>query len=636
MVRPVTPSFLEPQKKEAEEEWARQREERARSPFPTIPDVVIEQEVVEHDIQTFKSHKAVSRPSSPFPTVPDVTLNPEIVEKDVVALRTSPVPFQVQSSLSLDESNVIPPPAQFRDNGTLPFPTIPDISKYLVTEKYESKLLRPVATKQFAPVSLTDKKYQINCYSPVLDMTPKPSHPEFSYALGHPEQKVTEWTFRGQTPEQGRTIQSEIFESQGHFNARSKSPVTVFVPEEAQTTKLDNPETAKEQPHTKIVIEKVSVEPKNPEVEEHARKCAIENCKEKAEAIVYQQGCFNELKHIKQAYDVVDHYAIKGMKGVDIEYKDSSEETVVSKPLEPSKPQEVVPKVVQKKEDLEIEPKICKKPPGAIIGARPLFGELNINDEFKKALVGKKKSWQEKRIKNATQKSHFEQNTSETNQENTPNSSLTTTVKSNEKAEVELTRPNSHEEVETIFYEQNREIDVDFQVVNGEVTNGFAHPQIKGEKPEAQYIEITHNSEEEDYVKIPVKSLIETFEQSIMPPMQYKQIREPLPDVVEKLAPSRSPGAELKKAEQDFDNIYYVTSSKVENSTYPKPDPDKVYSIQQSENSSFCKYSTSQVSQYFSETSSENRELLHAGKAFVYVYVCVIGFVMVKLSISCY
>lgn len=623
------------------DESAGQREERARSPFPTIPDVVIEQEVVEHDIQTFKSHKSVEsalRPSSPFPSVPDVTLNPEIVEKDIVALRTSPVPFKVQSSL--DE--VIPPPPQFRNSG--PFPTIPDISKYLVAEKCESKLLRPVATKQFAPVSLTDKKYQINCYSPILDMAPKPSQPEFSYALGHPEQRVSEWSFRGETPEQGRTIQSEIFESQGHFNARAKSPIKVFVPEEVtveETVAPTKPEI-KEQPHTKIVIEKVSVEPRNPEVEEHARKCAIENCKEKAEAMVYQQGCFNELKHIKQAYDVVDHYAIKGMKGVDIEYKDSSEvafKEVVKEPPappkkseepvtsnEPSKPPEVVRNTkkvngIQPEEmNLDIEPKICKKPPGAIIGARPLFGELNINDEFKKALVGKKKSWQEKRIKNATQKTHqYEQQQSETKQENTANSSLTTTVKSNEKAEVELIRPNSHEEVEKVFYEQNREIDVDFQVVNGEVTNGFAHPQIKGQKPEAQYIEIVNNTEQEDYVKIPVKSLIETFEQSIMPPMQYKQIREPLPDVVEKLAPSRSPGVEeitkLKQAEQEFDNIYYVTSSKVENSTYPKPDPNKVYSIQPSENSSFCKYSTSQVSQYFSETSSESRELLQTGKA---------------------
>ncbi|XP_066256472.1 uncharacterized protein [Euwallacea similis] len=696
VIRSVTSPFLESRQdlqKEAEE-LAIKKEERSHSPFPSIPDVMIEQEVLEKDIQCFKENQEIEpslRPSSLFPSVPDLTLNPEMREENILALRMSPVPFKVQPSISFDGAfeDTLPPPPEFMDgNSDKPFPTIPNISKYLATEKQESMLLRPIATRQFAPVSLSDKKYELGCFSPVLDMTPKPLYPEFSFAVSGDTQ-VYERTFRGPTPD-SRTIQSEMFESQGHFNARVKSPIQIFVPDENSTSvgsingdmEKETTEAKHCDPHTKIVVEKVKVEQRDPEIEEHARRLAIESNREKAEAIVYQQGCFNELKYIKKAYDIVDTYAIKGMTSIDVEYKDLTNEEIEGQIAGEINGQDEVkfkealhqslqmngvenegkeeekekvdmnlinkPENLKLKEDLglEIEPKICKKPPGAIIGARPLFGELNINDEFKKALVGKKKSWQEKRIKNAQSsrtveqikepnKAHFQHTNIESTEEGTENCNLKTIVKSSEKAEVEVIKPSANEEIEKVFYEQNREVDLDFQVVNGQIidpstfVNGFH--QMK-QMPVAQFTSInqaenngfgdqnckltqsfTSEIDEEDYVKIPVKSLIQTFEQSIMPPMQYKHIREPLPDVVDKLAPSRSPNVKdlnkLKQAEEDFDSIYYVTTSKVQSSTYPAMDTARLYSLEQSENSSFCKYSSSQMAQHLSSQVSSSNEV---------------------------
>lgn len=757
IIRPVTPTFLEPKrdlKKEAEEELARKKEERAHSPFPVIPDVVLEPEVLEGDVHCFKEKKSIEsalRPSSPFPTVPDITLNPELLEMDIVALRTSPIPFKVQSSVSIDDNfsadvdDLILPPPEFRDpdssttHESVPFPTIPDISKYLATDKAESTLFKPIPTRQFAPISLNTKTYEMNC-NPLSDNAPKRLLPEFSYALSQNENRVCEHSFRGPTPE-SRTIQSEMFESQGHFNARSKSPMAVFVPEENFTMEANksaeiNEAPKSKEPAAKIIIEKVTVEAKNPEVEEHARKVAIENDREKAEAIVYQQGCFSELQYIKNAYDNLDHYAIKGIQGIDIEYKDLTQNGEVSEALkerssdcekydvnnnekpvnfdkcekpedqgkvaevktvnrsEVNKPpmkstnQRSKVELLPPKEEacLNIEPKICKKPPGAIIGARPLFGELNINDEFRKAVVGRKKSMQERRYKNTSKnvveskepnKSYFEHSEIECSEDASNNSTMKSTVKSKEKAEVEILKPSANEEIEKVFYERNREVDVDFQIVNEEIVNpsgpfiqspGYAlmgnqfleqfQPETQifngKSKSGAQYAQITqplqtygqqqlndrpanaastqsydngnNEADQEDYVKVPVKSLIKSFEQTIMPPIQYKQIREPLPDVVEKLSPSKSPNPErmqqqtikqvqnvsnnggnvqqdqiLRRAEQEFDNLYYVTSSKVHSSSHPQPDPSKMYSLQPSENSSFCKYSVSDFSQSYAQ-----------------------------------
>ncbi|XP_050315731.1 uncharacterized protein LOC126750197 isoform X6 [Anthonomus grandis grandis] len=804
VIRSVTPSFLESKpdhQQEAIKEIARRREEHARSPFPIIPDVVLEPEIVERDIKGFQENRSVSsslRASSPFPGVPDITLNPELLEQDVVTLRTSPIPFSVQPSVDESLCNEdFPPPPDFIDlptttaeevSANIPFPTIPNISKYLAAEKTESKLFRPLASKPYAPIFLNDQKYDIKSPNTIVDS--KPTQPEFTYSLGDLDSKLCERSFT-KNDDNSRTIQSELFQSHGHFNARALSPMRVFVPEEHETQEVEQEDEDQKVPDnkTKIIIKKTAVE-KNPELEEHARKLAIESDREKAEVMVYQQGCFNELKHIQKTYNLVDKYAISGLKNANVEYKDltlqqeeeereafailnsmkktregipSQEETTFEEysetepdldktevsqssklgkpevktinevklthlesnecqtlekdvPTKSSEPNESLPKDTSQpleptigkpslkksppKDNLtyEVQQKICKKPPGAIIGARPLFGELNINDEFRKALVGRQKSMLQRRYnqnasKNVSQvrdpnKSQFEQTELETKEETTDNSNLKQTVKTNEKAEVEIFRPSANEEVEKIFYQQEREVDIDFQIVQeeyidpltgevlyqqpavGYIAGGQIQPsceQLRNgkEKPDAQYAQVisstqqqqqllsqqlqqqisfqhqqpqqlyaqprpqqeyqkpsypSDQSADEDYVKVPVKSLIKTFEQSIMPPMQYKQIRDPLPDVVEKLTKSKSqtqipeePKLQLppcsntdqmlKKAEKEFDNLYYVTSSTVQNSSFSQPDPSKFYSLQQSENSSFCRYSSSQISQTSSQFS---------------------------------
>ncbi|XP_076264747.1 uncharacterized protein LOC143198962 isoform X3 [Rhynchophorus ferrugineus] len=741
VIRPVTPTFLEPKidcKSKEEEELEKRRRERASSPFPVIPDVVLEKEVIEEDIKSFREKKVVEsvlRPPSPFPSIPDVTLNPEVVEKDVVALRTSPVPFKVESSINIDENTpeypgedfcFPPPPPEFMEDAVeltkedAPFVTIPDISKYLADEGKNSSLFRPIPSKKFESVSLTDKKYPLK--EPLANCPPRSPKPEFDYALADYDQKISEHCFAS-TTSNARTIQSEMFENQGHFNARTISPIPIFVPSETslQITsdqgeqQASQTKTKKLTENTKIIVEKTRIEPRNPECEEHIRKLVTENNKDKSEVIRSQKECFTELEQIKTAYGIVDQYAIKGITGADVEYKDSTDKTdeeniptynmkLIDSQIKDNEFEDnndVIPEnkpepVVKQKEskvanseekqlksppkeyiNLGIEPKICKKPPGAIIGARPLFGELNINDEFQKALVGRKKSLLDKRYKNSSRnvveskepnKAYFEQTETKSEQEVTDNSKLKTESKFDEKAGVEIVRLGGNEEVEKVFYEQNREYDVDFQVVQEEIVNpnGIGYNSTIYNQSEAAITNVINNTNQqtisqpiqslqeqqfrehnnqyeqenasenaEEYVKMPVRSLIQSFEQSIMPPMQYKQIRDPLPDVVEKLSPKCPTGERitasstetfnriqdnqtrleetkvtqqqtiLRQAEKDFDNLFYVTSSTVQQgSSYPQPDPSKFYSLQQSENSSFCKYSSSSHSQAFTSASN--------------------------------
>ncbi|KAG5894023.1 hypothetical protein JTB14_018128 [Gonioctena quinquepunctata] len=109
--------------------------------------------------------------------------------------------------------------------------------------------------------------------------------------------------------------------------------------------------------------------------------------------------------------------------------------------------------------------------------------------------------------------------------------------------------------------------------------------------------------EGEDYKKIPVKSLIQTFEHNVMPCLKYKQIREPLPDVVEKLSPSRNlpkpigesktgdfitEGQIFRESKEMSTKMYQVANVEVKTMYFP-PDQNRV-DFQQSENSSFHKY----------------------------------------------
>lgn len=773
VIRPVTPTFLEPRKdpeQEAEEELERKREARAASPFPVIPDVTIETELVEEDVTKFQENRKIDsslRPSSPFPSIVDVTLTPEVVEKDVVKLRTSPDSFTIQPAdvvennldNEIPKGEVLPTKKEMvqEDQEEVPFPSIPDISKYL-DNKREVNMFKPIPTKPYAPVSISDKKYILK--DPLAEYNPPPAKPEFNFALADTEHKVVENTFSTSTATNVRSLQSEIFESQGHFNAsRSCSPFRVFVPKAEESPPKEAPKD--EKPLTKVIIEKVEVEPKDPKCEEQMKKLAISVDKDKSEVILSQKGCFSELEEIKTAYDVAEKQISQYSKLIhdnqtdtekapeeksceDDESKDSQRDVekgeviasvdvssrsteekkaaVDKAPIEnPNQPTDRTPpkkgsvpdinmdvdeylkKKTEKekkkveikpkeksppKEEMEIEePRRYKKPPEAIIGARPLFGQLDINSEFKKALVGKQKSIQGKRSREVNRnvdrrdgpepRIKIEKTEYDSQEEYIENGKLATESKTTETAQVEVIRPNENEEIEKIYYQQEREFNIDFQVVQAEGANGNTNLYIEPEsltkvnndlqnfqrkcvqnqswpllRPDprianyaledgdttfsGQIQYMAMEEQEEQYRKIPVKSLIQNFEQSVRPPLRYKQIRDPLPDVVEKLSSKNKPPVKqpthestqsqqfqsveecrqvalqesttvpaqnnnvnqeqfLKSAEEEFDNLFYVTNSKVENHHY-SPDTSKMQVIQQSEDSSFCAY-TSQSSQ---------------------------------------
>lgn len=737
--------------------------------------MTIDTELIEADMSKFqKSQKIGSslRPSSPFPSIVDITLTPEVVEKDVVKLRTSPVSFTIdpvgdvennlENEIPAEEKVSVKIESAKEEQEAVPFPSIPNISKYLDNRR-EVNMFKPIPTKPYSSVSLSEKKYALK--DPLAEYNPPPAKPEYNFALADTQHKVVENTFSTSTASNVRSLQSEIFESQGHFNAsRSCSPFRVFVPKAEETLPKEQPK--EEKPLTKVIVEKVEIEPKDPKCEEQMKKLAISVDKDKSQVILSQKGCFSELEEIKTAYDIAEKQISQYTKlnqekqttndnectsenteelteesckrdeskdlqrdvekgeakpPADVSLRSTEEkETAVDKsPKEipnqlsdkispektnvpdinmdvdqylKKKTEEEKKKVEMKpkkksppKEEMEIEeePRRCKKPPEAIIGARPLFGQLDINSEFKKALVGKQKSIQGKRSREVNRnvdrrdgpepRIKIEKTEYDSQEEYIENGKLATESKTTETAHVEVIRPNENEEIEKIYYQQEREFNIDFQVVQAEGANGNTNlfiepatltkvnnnlqnfqrqcvqnqswPLLKPDPRIANYAledgNITFSGQiqymameeqEEEYRKIPVKSLIQNFEESVRPSLRYKQIRDPLPDVVEKLSPKNKPAIRqptyestqsqqfqsveescqmvpqetttmqtqsnkvnqeqfLKSAEEEFDNLFYVANSKVENKHY-SPDTSKMQVIQQSEDSSFCSYSS--------------------------------------------
>lgn len=759
VIRSVTPSFLEAKpdpKKEAEVLLARKRAERAASPFPIIPDVQLEENLVESDVHKFrhKEHLQSSlRPSSPFPAIADVKLNPEIVEQDVVTLRTSPVPFRVPSVVSFEKENVTEEETKEKEQSveppeTVPFPTIPDISKYLA--KSDSNLFKPIATKPFESVSLdTGKKYEMK--GPADNYVPPPMKPEFNFALADTEFKVVEHSFSNATASNIRTLQSEIFESQGHFNASRSCSPRVFIPK----CEIEQPKNEPEKKELKKIVKVETQEPKDPKYEEQMKQLTLSG--EKSEILMSQKSCFNEM-HTKKQQEIACtledneiNHILRGMKmareGIvphtdeniqvqsvvkqeitksreeskeeaqtlyiahdlsqivtppvefqsnqiasveqsesfqnektytmttslkeerylpseAIETRNLSEETIQKEetvmeteelteleniPITPKVMEGTPPKnnnvlehkIEEERKDevisisknkgiiFDIEPKICKKAPETIIGARPLFGQLDINSEFKKALVGRQKSIQGKRSRevnkidqNPEPRVKIEKTETRNHEENTSKSKLSAQYKSNEAAQIETIRPSDNEEIEKVYYTQEREYHVDYQKVEEEfvmpdgrtmhysytpsVTYSPVPPAIHNQILMQQQQQSTsqqnvvvenmqmeyYDENGEKYKKLPVKSLIKNFEQCSMPAMRYKKIRDPLPDVVEKINPKLSENVNfsiqqyqqqsiqssqiqyrepinnqelmLRQAEQDFDNLYYVANSRVE------------------------------------------------------------------------
>ncbi|XP_015840184.2 uncharacterized protein LOC656988 isoform X4 [Tribolium castaneum] len=757
ITRPVTPSFLQPKpdpKKEAEELLKQKKAERAASPFPAIPDMSLDPELLQTDVSKVQEKRPVSslRPSSPFPAIPDVTLNPEILERDVVNIRTSPQLLQLAENQNANGNDEISENQDLEhkdETAPVPFPSIPNISKYLA--KNQDSFIKPIPLKKYEPIFM-DKKY-------VLDDAPKnveapPLKPEFRFAL--PEQKIVEQSFT--SAEDFRTVQSEIFESQGHFNAsRSCSPFPVYVPK-SEPPVVEKKDTL-ESPKKIVVVQEVEKEEKNPKHEEQMRKLALAANKEKSEVMKCQKSCFTELKEIQTAYDQYEMTRqedneitkiLQDMKrtregqitisepekndemflSTQILTKDQDQENVsvkiesektdqmfssnqevftnkaqdqenektdemfsstqklftnkvqdektvsmkvelektdemflstrelltnkvqdeenVSMKVEPEKTstrdvftedqdkenvtlkvesgkrEEQNSKIVEKAKNQEPNDggtKKRKKPPETIIGARPIFGQLDINSEFQKAFSGRQKSIKDKRSKSVK----VETSENITEEKTSDQSKLSTQFTNSEVAQVETYRPSKNDEIEAIYYQQEREYHVDYQTVQELVYPESAPVCIPGPNtfiqqlteiksnlhhPQPQNVQKNSNeTDDEDYQKIPVKSLIKNFEQSSMPVLRYKQIRAPSPKVVEKLSKGMQNQEQfLKAAEQEFDNLYYVANAKVETKYYPLEQPKNLV---QSENSSFCKY-TSQKSQF--QASAFREESVKSGE----------------------
>lgn len=865
VIRPVTPSFLEPKvdvKKIAAEIERQKAEIRSSSPFPIIPNVALDEEIIDVDIQSFKELKtleSIIRPSSPFPSIPDITLHPEIIEKDIVSIRTSPVPFKLESTVTfekqteepveelnlnidinngIDLNNIAPEPKLVN------LPTIPNIAKYL--SQPDLNLLKPIPSKPFESIHLDTQTYELR---EEIKMVPK--IPEFSYVLADPGHKVVENVFSDRTASSIRSVQSELFESQGHFNASRSCSPRVFVPLSQEqfppsTLQENQPQPP---PLTKIIVTPKEEIVRNPVWEEHVKSMTLAN-KEKSSTIMSQKGCFKELEEIQSAYQLADEdhktfcqtsqksineptkmegeneitSILSQMKkireGIDLDEKKfglesgltksneltqgiiseqlesmelgdtqiAMKETVVQQvqeyqshvtvvesineqamqkenvaasqinteqqtndiqqsELKPSQdidttkstqlselesPPAIIgieekpinqvqedfsaAKVQSAKEEpqakniesskqsgihnskmtiqseqtvesstSDAEPPKYKKPPEAVSGARPLFGQLDVNTEFKKALMGRQKSIQAKRSREVSKntESSIEPKMKTEKKEHVVTSQVTDNTKFNsdyknlEKAETQVFHPSNNEEIEKIYYEQKREYEIDYQTIQEQLfmpqedqsyseympqSKAVSIQQIIGDNSKymtdyqnnqttqmevirpnpneqienmyyqqnRQYQEdmqivqeqVIMSESEEEYKKVPVKSLIKSFEQSSMPALRYKQIRDPLPDVVEKLSSAKFPDKPedfaansenpnlsakeqiLRKAEEDFNNLYYVANSQVK-SNYFAPAQSKVTTFQQSENSSFCRYSSQSTDQQYASVQHQ-------------------------------
>nr|XP_023013357.1 uncharacterized protein LOC111503310 isoform X1 [Leptinotarsa decemlineata] len=721
---------------------------RSPSPFPHIPDVSANPELIEP-----KNPREIRSPS-PFPTIPDISANPELLTEEIPKkTERSPSPFPQIPDISIDsvlldmQSEIQPMSEDSLDETSdyienhkesaedidtetlgqnasdptkdLPFHRIPDIFKYLGKPNSEPSRLSPIVSiKQREPIV----------------------KPEFRLALQDPHTKVVENVFSPTTSSGIRSLQSEIFESQGHFNAsRSCSPAPVYIPRyEPELPKPKEQISPRVEKPTTIIVE--TTRPRNPEYEEHIKKIALSTERDKGETIMLQKGCFNEFHEKKVSRN--EEKLIRYPGAVVIQNRDESnmqeelkeaetqtqdegqeelhsleaetlaitpppnfredegatvnenqssisvKETVaeegnsiassiemsggveannISEELGPSKDSETEnetwvtsssktnfghakeedktspPKTTadyeteQKRRspqkttiinerkkpstsefDPVIEPRYSKKAPETIIGARPLFGQLDINSEFKKAITDRQNSIRAKRSRDVSQnvsktngaepRVKVEKMESETMEDVTENSKLATQFLKTEVAEVQMLHPSENEEIHKINYQQEREYHVDYQKVGNEIiisepnlTNTYQEFLLGQERnqqvQEMMMQEYTDTfSEQEEYQKIPVKSLIQTFELSAMPCLKYKQIRDPLPDVVEKLSPSTKFSRITKPVEEQVVNetkemsasAYRVSNIEVKSQYFPL-DQSRV-EFQQSENSSFCKY----------------------------------------------
>lgn len=808
--RPVTPmlQITQPSFEDTKEEMEFVQE-RPPSPFPTIPDVGLESELTEIDVNKFQKNEKMDstlRPASPFPKIPDVTVQPDIIEKDITAIRTSPNPFPLGSyadefsvpeiTYDIPESHVkdrtpaksleqIVVTADQNQENSIPFPSIPSNAE---EHKASLPFFQPV-NRKFEPVSFTTKKYQLD----EPKYIPLDKKPEYNFALADTEYKNVERVYSDSTATKIRTLQSEIFESQGHFVAsRSSSPFPVYVPVSRELTPIPKSEEPKEVNGvaTNIAVADEIPVP-NPKIIEHIKSSVITGDQTKSDLIKTQQKCFSELREIQNCYSQADselsdfavaireqqqnlrrqseeneiQRRLKEMKAVQAgiildNTSDQTAQAVKTEKVIESQPQPVnnivrreIINVVNENlptnqnvtlangnnmaqyshenytndnltqtnsnvknntsenltqtntsrktsntekelKEAQFERPECKKPPEAIIGARPLFGQLGINEEFKKALVGRNKSIQNKRYKQQQADPNFKITKAEQmhTREVSKDSQLETQMKDTSVAEVSTMQTNGDQEIEKIYFQQEREYEIDYQAIeenivlppkalqnsiqqqtvpsvlqyfepqknsynnNNILNNNSTHSYNTQENNNTQFhngmntstVSSYHSQnaqmteqyssyqaeeygEGEEYRKVPVKSLIKSFEQCSMPVMRYKKIRDPLPDIVDKLNSSKKQPSDqnaahlsyvkdetsfnngnsvqqdmfLKQAEVEFDNLYYVANSSVQTREYY---PRQEQQFKQSEYSSFCKYSSPTVETQQSQMSAVQYE----------------------------
>lgn len=745
------------------------KRETSSSPFPAILDINVNSEIISEDIEQIQKTeylKTCLRPESPFPFIPDVTLEPEVVEKDITQMRTSPLPTtssdsetvrnsdQLQRNVSIAENSVshisnlnsaTATVSQIKSgdvsdlHAEVAFPDIPAANEFTQSNTF---IFQPPLRK-YEPVSLTAKKYKIK--EPKVDV-PTEIKSQYDFALADSECKVVERIYSEGTANNIRSLQSEMFESQGHFNAsRSCSPYPVYIPSPfIEPTSLPNKELITS--NSNITQSPLKVDPEDviqmPHCESNAEKrlrdSTITGNKTVSNNVKSQQKCFSELRDIQFCYAVANgktsdvnkkfsaaeekteieeneiQKRLKEMKsiregrGSDALYETTDDltettSTATNKSMTSIKVNGVLASTETKQsntvdedsckshseklkcwdkeqntsgEDTNIPELLCKKPPDAIIGARPLFGQLDITSEFKKAIVGRSKSLQSKRSRAeskqiekcpAESKIKAEKLENIETEDITADSKMSTQMKGTTKAEITKMQASEHEEIEKIYFQQEREYEVDIQTTKDNFdlssvlqsigkpdkakyeveyfqphsyavantrdmtvrrvqsckTNGISKSSCVNSNlnvcKEGVYTmqkQNTNNEEGEEYIKVPVKSLIQNFEQCSMPAMRYKQIRDPLPDIVDKLSSTRAQSQNnwseenkisyipekhvsmgttaedynLKKAEKEFEHLFYIANTSVKTQPYfPKLE---IQNFQQSENSSFCRYSS--------------------------------------------
>ncbi|XP_031355840.1 uncharacterized protein LOC116180128 isoform X3 [Photinus pyralis] len=549
---------------------------RPASPFVCIPDVQTNLDLLTDDIHSFQDQLPLISSLDPpmsFPTIPNIELNPEIIERDIVTLRTTPIPFPSREPSPEREPEIVPNPS--------PFPMIPDFS----LQNAPRPFTRGLPTRTYAPVSLTGKRYP-------LHPEPRPAtpveKPEFNFA-SDPEQKVIEREFDDAS--NVHTLQGELFESMGHYNAsETRPPLPVFVPKDERSFS----ERVRDQFERQVNVQYAQLSD-----ESEVKKMLV------------------KMKHVQFGIDNLPCDEPKPLETPPPEEPNEPIETEPEPVQELDLPQEVMKPIgvlppeiaelvvktepnhieitryetkkdlnVEKRGNFEIESPKCKKPPSSVAGARPLFGQMDINAEFKKALGRKSRSEPKVKIRRSEVKNE---------QELGDGSKLSSQLTTKEVAEIRTIAKTDDEEIDQIFYEKEREVEMDLQVKREELvmpdgtvipiassvrveypprhllrgdTNKLSDDLLVESSKQMIYAQASHDDDEEMYRKVPVRHLIQSFEESAMPPMRYKQIKDVtvVQSVMGDQIVQQTTQHEqlLRQAEEDFENLYTVTNTTTE------------------------------------------------------------------------